>query len=340
MLEGHDDRHCDDGPGEPIMMLRLGRARPRDRGEGRGAAAGRQGPPGGHRGLSGRLARRPARRLVFGVLALAVAVAAGLPAYLLARRPGAAQVPRPSGIPARVSTSLATLITLDPLPPRAAPGFTLTDQAGRTISLASLRGKVVVLYFMDDHCTDICPIVSQEFRDAYRDLGPLAGKVVFAAVNANPYHRSVGAVAAFSAEQQLTAIPGWHFLTGDEPHIKQLADAVGFRYAYDPDSKQFAHAAGIMLLTPQGKISRYLYGVQYPVRDLRLGLVEASQGKIGSPVDRVLLFCYHYDPHTGKYGLLISHIIQLVGILTVLIGGFFLILLFRGEHYALPSQRP
>ena len=119
---------------------------------------------------------------------------------------------------------------------------------------------------------------------------------------------------------------GWHFLTGDEPQIKQLADAVGFRYAYDPDSKQYAHASAIMVLTPEGKISRYFYGVTYPARDLRLGLVEASQGKIGTPVDQVLLFCYHYDPHTGKYGLLISRVIQLGGLATVLIGGIFLII--------------
>src|SRR5271154_5736938 len=85
------------------------------------------------------------------------------------------------------------------------------------------------------------------------------------------------------------AAQGWHFLTGDEPQIKQMADAVGFRYAYDPDTKQFAHASAIMLLTPEGKISRYFYGIQYPSRELRLGLVEASEGKIGTPVDQVLL---------------------------------------------------
>jgi len=131
------------------------------------------------------------------------------------------------------------------------------------------------------------------------------------------------------------AASGWHFLTGEDSQIKQLAAAVGFRYAYDPDSKQYAHASGIMLLTPEGKISRYFYGVSYPERDMRLGLVEASEGKIGSPVDQVLLFCYHYDPHTGKYGLLISRVLQLGGLATVLIGGIFLIVLFRGEHYAL-----
>ena len=135
------------------------------------------------------------------------------------------------------------------------------------------------------------------------------------------------------------AAEGWHFLMGDEPQIKQLASAVGFRYAYDPDSNQYAHASAIMVLTPEGKISRYFYGVTYPQRDLRLGLVEASQGKIGSPVDQVLLYCYHYDPHTGKYGLLISRVIQLSGLLTtVLIGGIFLFVLFRGEHYALHGE--
>ena len=107
------------------------------------------------------------------------------------------------------------------------------------------------------------------------------------------------------------AVKGWHFLTGDGAQIKQLAAAVGFRYAYDPASKQFAHPSGIMVLTPDGKLARYFYGVKYPSRDLRLGLVEASQGKIGTPVDQILLYCYHYDPATGKYGLLIAHVIRL-----------------------------
>jgi protein SCO1/2 len=94
-----------------------------------------------------------------------------------------------------------------------------------------------------------------------------------------------------------------------------------------------------MLLTPEGKISRYFYGIQYPSRDLRLGLVEASEGKIGTPADQILLFCYHYDPSTGKYGLLISHVIQAGGALTVLILGIAILLLFRSEHYALPQRK-
>src|SRR5262249_8338039 len=122
--------------------------------------------------------------------------------------------PRPTGIPANVSTHLAYVMQLSPVPDRAAPGFTLTDQAGKKISLAGFRGRTVVLTFMDSHCTDVCPIVSREFIDARRDLGATASRVVFLAVNVNPYHLQVSDVAAFSREQQLDAIGSWHFLTG------------------------------------------------------------------------------------------------------------------------------
>ncbi|MGH7837086.1 MAG: SCO family protein, partial [Candidatus Binataceae bacterium] len=132
---------------------------------------------------------------------------------------------------------------------------------------------------------------------------------------------------------------GWHFLTGEEPQIKALADAVGFRYAYDPDSKQYAHASAIMVLTPEGKVSRYFYGIEYPTRDLRLGLVEASEGKIGSPVDEILLFCYHYDPHIGKYGLVISHVLKIAGALTVLLIGLGIFFLSRGGKSPLPESK-
>ncbi len=136
------------------------------------------------------------------------------------------------------------------------------------------------------------------------------------------------------------AAQGWHFLTGQDTQIKQLANAVGFRYAYDPDSKQYAHASVIILVTPEGKISSYLFGIQYPHRDLRLALTEASEGKIGSPVaDAILLFCYHYDPHTGKYGLVISHVIQAAGCATVLAMGILIAFLSLKERYALPPHK-
>src|SRR5208282_3086566 len=125
---------------------------------------------------------------------------------------------------------------------------------------------------------------------------------------------------------------GWHFLTGDEASIEQLTRAVGFRYRYDQASKQFVHATGIMLLTPQGKIARYFYGIFYPSRDLRLGLVEASANKIGSPVDEVLLFCCRYDPATGKYGVIISRVIQISGLITILTIGALILALTRSRQ--------
>jgi protein SCO1 len=128
---------------------------------------------------------------------------------------------------------------------------------------------------------------------------------------------------------------GWHFLIGKEPEIRKLADAVGFHYAYDPASQQFAHASGIVILTPQGVVSQYTYGVSFPERDIRLGLLRASQKQVGSIVDQVLLYCYHYDPQTGKYGLVISRALTLSGLLTVVLMGSGLFILFRKENYGL-----
>ena len=124
---------------------------------------------------------------------------------------------------------------------------------------------------------------------------------------------------------------GWHFLTGDEANIKALTDAVGFHYKYDPATDQFAHASGIMILTPDGRVSRYFYGVEYAPRDMRLGLVEASQNKIGNPVDQILLFCYHYDPATGKYGAVAMNLLRAAGAGFVLICGAFLLIVLRRE---------
>ena len=124
---------------------------------------------------------------------------------------------------------------------------------------------------------------------------------------------------------------GWHFLTGDEANIKALTDAAGFHYKYDPATDQFAHASGIMILTPDGRFSRYFYGVEYAPRDIRLGLVEASQKKIGSPVDEILLFCYHYDPATGKYGAIAMNMVRLAGAGFVLVGGAVILIALKRE---------
>ena len=223
--------------------------------------------------------------------------------------------------------------------------LTFRDEHGNSVELAQLfAGKPVILTLVYYNCPMLCTQVLNALDRSMETMPLEIGKDYnVVTVSIDPTDRPVMADAKHAMYAGMYGRPGaqygWHFLTGDEPQIKQLADAVGFRYAYDPDSKQYAHASGIMVLTPGGKISKYFYGVTYPARDLRLGLVEASQDKIGTVADQVLLFCYHYDPHTGKYGLLISRVLQLGGMATVLIGGIFLIFLFRGEHYSLPHGR-
>ena len=191
---------------------------------------------------------------MLAVIAAGLVFAAAFAFAVTALRPQHSQPapPRVSGIPASVPTSLVNLMGLTPVPELTAPGFTLTDQAGHTLSLAGFKGRVVVLEFMDPHCTDICPIVSQEFLDAYRDLGPAASHVVFAAVNVNAYHHGVADVAAFSREQQLTAIPSWHFLTGPVASLRAVWNAYHvYVQAPGPDA-DIVHTSVVYFIGPAG----------------------------------------------------------------------------------------
>jgi cytochrome oxidase Cu insertion factor (SCO1/SenC/PrrC family) len=215
-------------------------------------------PPGG---AGGAPRRGSLPRLVVLVTALTVLLVAAvaIPSYLLLNRNQAtlAAQSRVSGIPASVSTSLANLMVLSPVPGDRAPGFTLTDQNGQTMSLASLHGKVVVLQFMDPHCTDICPIVSAEFVKAYHDLGPLASKVVFAAVNVNAYHARVQDMDKYTRAQALNTIPSWHFFTGPVPAMKAVWRGYNIQvYAPNPNA-DVQHTSAVYFIDPQGR-ERYL----------------------------------------------------------------------------------
>ena len=172
------------------------------------------------------------------------------------RQPPAAEL-RPSGVPSSVSTSLADLMGLTPVPVRAAPGFTLTDQHGQRLAVSAFRGKVVVLEFMDPHCTDICPLVSAEFVAAYHDLGPLAGRVVFAAVNVNRYHATVGDVALFSDEHQLSSIPDWHFFTGTLASLQAVWRGYGIEVQARGPNTDVVHTSSVYFIDLQGR-ERYL----------------------------------------------------------------------------------
>ena len=177
-----------------------------------------------------------------------------------------------------------------------------------------------------------------------RTLNFSAGKefnIVTVSFNPNDTPASAAAKRQTSLQSysRKGADTGWHFLTGDEATIQQLTTAIGFRYAYDEKTKQYQHPSGIMVLTPDGRLSRYFYGIEYAPRDVRLGLVEASNGKIGSPVDQVLLLCFHYDPLTGKYGFIVTRALQLGGLVTVLaLGSFMLISLRRDRREKITSS--
>jgi len=169
------------------------------------------------------------------------------------RQPAAAEL-RPSGIPPSVPTSLADLMGLSPVPVRSAPGFTLT---GQLLAMSAFSGKVVILEFMDSHCTDICPLVSAEFVAAYHDLGPLASQVVFAAVNVNPYHATVRDVALFSDEHQLTSIPDWHFFTGPVASLQAVWRGYGIVVQPRGPNADVVHTSSVYFIDPQGQ-ERYL----------------------------------------------------------------------------------
>jgi protein SCO1 len=223
--------------------------------------------------------------------------------------------------------------------------LTFRDESGQTATLRQyFGGKPVILSLVYYNCPMLCTQVLNGLERSLKDVPMDVGKQFnVLTISIDPTERPVLAAAKKALYTGLYARPGvaqgWHFLTGDEAQIKQLASAVGFRYAYDPDTKQFAHASAIMMLTPEGKISRYLYGIQYSSRDLRLGLVDASNGKIGTMADQILLFCYHYDPATGKYSVLISRVLKAAAAFTILVMGVGIFLLSRSEHYALPERK-
>lgn len=209
------------------------------------------------------------------------------------------------------------------------------DETGKTVKLGDYFGKTpVVLSLVYYKCPLLCSEVMAGMASALRVVKFEMGKdYQVVTVSFNPQETPEIAAAAKASYVQRYGRPGtaqgWHFLTGQQASIDALTKAAGFEYQYDPRTGQYAHGTAIMIVTPQGKIAQYYYGVEYPPKDLQLGLIQASQGKIGNFVDQVLLYCYHYDPDTGKYGAIISRVLQLAGAATILILGGFMIVMFR-----------
>lgn len=222
------------------------------------------------------------------------------------------------------------------------------DQDGREVLLGSYFGeRPVVLALVYYDCPMLCNLV---LNGVVRSIQPMTQRpgedFDLVVISIDPREGSELARAKREGYLRLYAKPGtesgWHFLVGAEESIRAVADAVGFRYRYDEGIDEYAHAAGIVVATPKGELARYFYGVEYQSRDLRLALVEASEGKLGSRVDQLLLLCYRYDPTTGKYGFVILKLLRGAAIATVilLVGSLWLMLRReRAQRRALRSAR-
>ena len=203
----------------------------------------------------------------------------------------------------------------------------LRDEAGRPVLLGNYFGRrPVILALVYYNCPMLCTQVLNGLVGALNVMSLEAARD-FDVVAVSFDARETPAMAAAKKDAYLSrykrpnAAAGWHFLTGDAASIQRLTKAAGFRFRYDKDRDQFAHASAVMVATPDGRLARYFYGIEYPPRDLRLGLVEASAGRIGTPVDQVLLYCFHYDPASGKYGAVIVNIVRLAGAATLVLIG-------------------
>ena len=245
--------------------------------------------------------------------------------------PARAQQPGPPPILREVS--IAQRLN-EPIP----PDIIFRDEDGKAVHLGDYFGKKpIVLSLVYFDCPALCTEVLNGELRTMKAISLDLGKD-FDAITVSFEPKDMPALA--KAKRDVYAgqygRPGaarnWHFLTGEQASIDALTQAAGFHYAYDSASRQYAHAAAILVLTPHGRIARYFYGVTYPARDFRLGLVEASEGKIGTPTDHALLYCYQYDPMTGKYGLIVMNVVRAAGLLTMLVLGIFMVVMFRRER--------
>jgi len=216
----------------------------------------------------------------------------------------------------------------------------LRDERGQEVKLGDfLDKKPVILNLVYYRCPMLCNEVLNSLLRSMNALSFEVGKEFeVLTVSIDPREtpalakRKKGSYLARYHHKGEVAEKGWHFLTGGRDAVANLAKVVGFRYAYDAKNDQYAHPAGIMILTPQGRVSRYIYGVSYPARDLRLGLMDASMRKIGSPIDQLLLLCFHYDPRSGRYNFAAMNAIRILGLATVGSLGTFMFVMFRRDR--------
>jgi protein SCO1/2 len=248
--------------------------------------------------------------------------------------------PRDPGMPAAAVPAPLREIGFDQhLDEKLPLDIEFTDEQGRSVKLGSYFGeRPVVLTFVYYDCPMLCSLVLNAMASSLKAMSLDAGKdFEVVAVSFDP--RETPALAAERKRVLLerydrpAAADGWHLLTGSQASIEQITKAAGFRYTWDEATKQFAHPSGIIVVTPDGRLARYLFGLEYGPRDLRLALVDASSGKVGSVVDSLLLYCFHYDPATGRYGFLVMRAVRIAGAATVLLIGTFIAVMIRRERH-------
>ena len=274
------------------------------------------------------------------IIARTCAVALLLLFVVLAFRPAFAQ-PRPTstGAPASEVPPQLRDVGFDQNLDQALPlDVEFVDETGRTVKIGDYFGRrPVVLAFVYYGCPMLC---LQSLSSLAATLGVLSEDPGddFEVVNVSIDPRETPALALEKKAHYLersgkpSIARGWHFLTGTEADIRQLTRAAGFRYVWDESLQQFAHPAGIVIATPQGHVSRYLFGIDYGPRDLRLALLDASKERISSPLEKALLYCYHYDATTGRYNLAIMRVVRLAGAATVLSLGTLIFVWTRRER--------
>jgi protein SCO1/2 len=255
--------------------------------------------------------------------------------------------PGQSGTPSQQPPLLEGVRIDQRLDNQVPPDAVFRDEAGREVRLGEFFGKrPVVLALVYFRCPKLCTLVVNGLTEAMKPLQLEVGRdFEVVTISFDPLDKPDTAAAKKKNYLELYGRPqagaGWHFLTGTEPQIKRVTEAVGYHYRYDPVSQQYVHPAGIAILTPEGRIARYLLGIEYQPRDLRLALVEASQRKIGTPVDAVLLYCFHYDESTGKYTANVMSMVRAGGVLSISVAvGFFALMWWRSRHPARSPSQP
>jgi len=224
----------------------------------------------------------------------------------------------------------------------------LKDEEGNNVRLRAYfsTGRPVILAFVYYECPMLCNQVLNGLTGSLKGMSFDAGKEFdVVAISFDARENDIAQLAKNKKASYIerynrpNAENGWHFLTGTQDAIEKVTAASGFSYNWDEKSNQFAHAAGVMLVTPDGKLSRYFYGIDYSPKDIKFGIMESAESKVGNPAEKLLLYCYHYDPSTGKYGFAIIRVIRLFGVFTIIGMGTMIFVFWRRNKKEVKSEQ-